>query len=101
MHRFDNITTGAGRDVQDPNGSPLVVYFSDYALKRRLEIRSGLGELFGFERAGAISMQPAAAIVDAAVRFGQSDDITVVTIERLPTSQASDPLRNAPMAAPA
>ncbi len=59
------------------------------------------GELFGFDRARTISMQPAAAIVDAAVRFGQSDDITVVTIERLPTTESSDNVRNAPIHAPA
>jgi len=39
-------------------------------------------ELFGFERAKAISREPAATIAEAAVRFGQADDITVVTIER-------------------
>jgi hypothetical protein len=48
------------------------------------------GELFGFDRAKAISMTPAAAIVEAAVNFGQSDDITVVTIERLVTNKSSD-----------
>ncbi len=40
------------------------------------------GELFGFDRARDISTQPAAAIVEAAKRFGQQDDITVVTITR-------------------
>ena len=42
------------------------------------------GELFGFERAQAMSKESAAAIAEAAVEFGQSDDITVVTIERRP-----------------
>ena len=41
------------------------------------------GELFGFERARAISMRPAAEIVEQAVRHGQADDITVVTIKRV------------------
>jgi hypothetical protein len=38
-------------------------------------------ELFGFERTRAISRQPAAVIAEAARVFGQSDDITVVTID--------------------
>ncbi len=53
------------------------------------------GELFGFERARVISTKPASAIAEAAVEFGQADDITVVTIERLPVHDLSvrkDPL---------
>jgi stage II sporulation SpoE-like protein len=38
-------------------------------------------ELFGFERTRAISRQPAAVIAEAARVFGQSDDITVVTVD--------------------
>jgi hypothetical protein len=48
-----------------------------------VEAQSNSGELFGFERARAISIEPADTIVDKAVQFGQADDITVVTIERL------------------
>jgi sigma-B regulation protein RsbU (phosphoserine phosphatase) len=48
-----------------------------------VEAQSQKGELFGFDRAKAIAMEPAAAIAEAAKRFGQSDDITVVTIARL------------------
>ena len=40
------------------------------------------GALFGFERARAMSSASASEVVEAAVKFGQSDDITVVTIER-------------------
>jgi hypothetical protein len=47
-----------------------------------VEAQNLKGELFGFERGKEISTQPAAAIVEAAKQFGQSDDITVVTIER-------------------
>ena len=47
-----------------------------------VEAQNERGELFGFERAKAISGVPAATIAEAAVRFGQADDITVVTIER-------------------
>ncbi len=41
------------------------------------------GELFGFDRAREVSMRPAAEIVETAKRFGQEDDITVVTVRRL------------------
>jgi phosphoserine phosphatase RsbU/P len=47
-----------------------------------VEAQNEHGELFGFARAQAISTQPAAAIVEAAKKFGQEDDITVVTITR-------------------
>jgi phosphoserine phosphatase RsbU/P len=40
------------------------------------------GELFGFERARKVSMKSAAEIVETAKRFGQEDDITVVTVTR-------------------
>jgi len=61
-----------------PRGSRLTFY-SDGVV----EAQNKDGELFGFERGRAISVQPAAAIVQAATQFGQEDDITVVTIERL------------------
>jgi sigma-B regulation protein RsbU (phosphoserine phosphatase) len=62
-----------------PPGSRLTFY-SDGVI----EAQNAHGELFGFERGGLISTQPAAAIVEAAKEFGQSDDITVVTIARVP-----------------
>lgn len=60
-----------------PHGSRLTFY-SDGVV----EAQNEKGELFGFERAKEISMDAAADIVRAAQQFGQSDDITVVTIER-------------------
>jgi serine phosphatase RsbU (regulator of sigma subunit) len=42
------------------------------------------GELFGFAQTEAISGQNAAEIAEAARAFGQSDDITVMTLEVLP-----------------
>jgi hypothetical protein len=45
-----------------------------------VEARSAAGELFGFDRTRDISNQPAGQIADAAARFGQEDDITVLTI---------------------
>jgi hypothetical protein len=46
------------------------------------EAQNQKGELFGFDRAKGLSTQTAASIVDAAVQFGQSDDITVIVIGR-------------------
>ncbi len=48
-----------------------------------VEAQSAHGELFGFARTQAISDQPAEKIVAAAQSFGQRDDITVVSIERI------------------
>ena len=38
-------------------------------------------DLFGFDRTRALSLRPAAEIAEAARLFGQTDDITVVTVE--------------------
>jgi hypothetical protein len=45
-----------------------------------VEAQSASGELFGFERTREISTQCAEDIADAAQRFGQEDDITVLTV---------------------
>jgi serine phosphatase RsbU (regulator of sigma subunit) len=58
--------------------SDRLTFYSDGVV----EAQSVKGELFGFERAREILTEPAVAIVEAAKRFGQQDDITVVTIER-------------------
>ena len=47
-----------------------------------VEARDARGALFGFERTRAISAQSAAAIAEAALKHGQADDITVVTLMR-------------------
>jgi hypothetical protein len=47
-----------------------------------IEARDKSGELFGFERTAAISMQSAEQIAACAQQFGQDDDITVVTLMR-------------------
>jgi serine phosphatase RsbU (regulator of sigma subunit) len=67
-----------------PPGSRLT-FISDGVV----EAQNQSGELFGFARAEAMSREPAAAILKAAADFGQSDDITVVTIERQATSEAA------------
>jgi hypothetical protein len=45
-----------------------------------LEARSDAGELYGFERLAGLTMMPAQEIAEAAQRFGQEDDITVLTL---------------------
>jgi hypothetical protein len=54
-----------------------------------LEARSGKGELYGFGRLTTLlaGIPDAESIVDAACAFGQEDDITVLTIERLPAGR--------------
>jgi sigma-B regulation protein RsbU (phosphoserine phosphatase) len=49
-----------------------------------VEAQSPSGELFGFERTGAIAAQSAESIADVAQRFGQEDDITVLTLKLVP-----------------
>jgi serine phosphatase RsbU (regulator of sigma subunit) len=46
-----------------------------------VEAQSKSRELFGFERTRAMSLDPAACIAEGARTFGQSDDITVVTVD--------------------
>lgn len=48
-----------------------------------VEARNSRGDLFGFDRAAAISSQSAGKIVQAAQTFGQQDDITVLTVARV------------------
>lgn len=48
-----------------------------------VEAQSASGELFGFDRTRALSTQSAEAIAQAAQSFGQEDDITVLTLERM------------------
>jgi hypothetical protein len=47
-----------------------------------VEARDKSGALYGFERAAALSLQPAEAISQTAHAFGQDDDITVLTLAR-------------------
>jgi phosphoserine phosphatase RsbU/P len=54
-----------------------------------VEATNERGELFGFQRTQGISTQPASAIAEAAKRFGQRDDITVLTLTLTPSLAAS------------
>lgn len=47
-----------------------------------VEAENARRELFGFERTREISMKPARQIAEAAKAWGQTDDITVVTVRR-------------------
>jgi serine phosphatase RsbU (regulator of sigma subunit) len=53
-----------------------------------VEARSESGELYSFERTAQIAGQPAESIVAAAQEYGQEDDITVVTLTRLPIGES-------------
>lgn len=49
-----------------------------------VEAQSASGELFGFDRTRDLMQEPAAAIAEAARAYGQSDDITVLTLTFVP-----------------
>jgi hypothetical protein len=49
-----------------------------------VEARNAQGELFGFDRARAISAEPAEKIAEQAVAFGQDDDISVLKLTLAP-----------------
>jgi serine phosphatase RsbU (regulator of sigma subunit) len=56
-----------------------------------LEARSKSGELYGFDRTRELfaALPNAARAAEAAVHFGQDDDITVVTLVRVPMGEES------------
>lgn len=58
------------------NASDRLVLLSDGVL----EARSSSGELYGFDRLPRLTLMTAQEIADTAQRFGQEDDITVVTL---------------------
>ena len=51
-----------------------------------VEAKTATGELFGFERTQAISSESAWNIAEAARRFGQEDDITVLRLSMSPAA---------------
>lgn len=70
----------AGSSVQLAPGDTLT-FLSDGVV----EARNATGELFGFDRTREISSRPAQQIANAAVEFGQQDDITVLTLLLAPS----------------
>ncbi len=63
-----------------------------------LEARNRAGEIYSFGRLQSLFAQrpDAAAASDAAVNFGQNDDITVLTLTRLGTGEDATTLHSAP-----
>ncbi|MGH9589530.1 MAG: PP2C family protein-serine/threonine phosphatase, partial [Terracidiphilus sp.] len=90
------------QEVAIPGGLPLgVLENEDYAETRLylhpgdrilmcsdgvVEARGPAGELFGFERVHNMSNQTAYYLAEAARDFGQEDDITVLTVKRVPVA---------------
>jgi hypothetical protein len=66
-----------------------------------VEARAATGALFGFERTAALSTDSAARIAQAAELFGQDDDITVLTLTRLPVGDESTVQSTVPVLSPA
>jgi serine phosphatase RsbU (regulator of sigma subunit) len=91
-----------GREIEIPAGLPLGVdpatEYSESQLQLApgdsltflsdgvVEARNAAGELFGFERTRQISSRAAEQIAEAAVAFGQQDDITVLTVSLAPSA---------------
>jgi hypothetical protein len=68
-----------------------------------VEARSATGEIYGFERLNALfaSHPTAQQATEAAVAFGQEDDITVLTLTRLSAGEESSTSLTAPFLEPA
>jgi serine phosphatase RsbU (regulator of sigma subunit) len=79
-----------------PRGEPLT-FLSDGVV----EARNAAGDLFGFECTLQLSSAGAQAIAQAAVDFGQDDDITVLTLTRQGVRDASTAHCAAPILSPA
>jgi phosphoserine phosphatase RsbU/P len=68
-----------------------------------LEARNNAGEIYSFGRLQSLfaTRPDASEATEAAVNFGQDDDITVLTLTRLATGEDSTVLHRAPSLAPA
>lgn len=85
-----------GREIQLENGLPLGINteasYTETEIRTELvvtfvsdgvvEARDAKGELLGFDRMEALTAKPAEDIAEAAQRWGQEDDITVLTVMR-------------------
>lgn len=85
-----------GRELELPPGLPLGVIADNHYEQTEFQLKRGdrlvflsdgvveatnpQGELFGFERTQQVSNEPARYIAQTAKRFGQTDDITVVSL---------------------
>jgi len=86
-------TTYVEREVTTRPGDHLALYTDGL-----LEARNRTGELYGFERLDNLFSSPtnAAAATEAAVNFGQDDDITVLTLTRLTAGEEAVAVHLAP-----
>jgi len=83
--------------IQGPEGSCSLRYTDGL-----LEARKASGEIFSFERLDALlaDSPDAAKAAEAAVNFGQDDDITVLTLTRLAVGEESSTRLATPMLTP-
>ena len=88
-----------GKEIEVPSGLPLGLVADIEYSEMRFELPPGhtltllsdgvveasdsSGELYGFERTRAISSQTAQSIAATAKAYGQTDDITVLTVSRV------------------
>jgi phosphoserine phosphatase RsbU/P len=72
------VTAQAAYGETEIQATGKVTFLSDGVV----EARNTKGELLGFERMAALTAKPASEIADAAQRWGQEDDITVLTVTR-------------------
>jgi serine phosphatase RsbU (regulator of sigma subunit) len=77
--------------------SSRLTFYSDGVI----EAQNKSGQLFGFDRARELSTQPAATIAEAAKAFGQKDDITVITVERVAVEVRQEVEQTTPIFIPA
>jgi serine phosphatase RsbU (regulator of sigma subunit) len=52
------------------------------------EARNAAGHLLGFECLAELSLQSPQAIAQAAIAYGQDDDITIVSVTMLPAAHS-------------
>ena len=83
-----------GREIELENGLPLGIAAQSTYTETEIqttaritllsdgvvEARNAKGELLGFDRMAALTAKPAAEIADTAQRWGQEDDITVLSV---------------------
>jgi Stage II sporulation protein E (SpoIIE) len=86
------------KPIQLKEGDRLALYTDGL-----LEARGASGDLFGFARVEALfaASPTAAQATEAAVDFGQDDDITVLTVTRLKIGQAVPNQQTIPIPSPA
>ena len=82
------ITIGVGYETTTVRLEPVCrfTFYSDGVI----EAQDEHGKLFGFDRLRELSMESAPTIVAKAKAFGQEDDITVISVERVAVEKESE-----------